>query len=386
MEISATKSFFALITAAGSGRRLGGERPKQYMELAGKAIIRRTVETFLSCPGLQELRVIIDPAHEALYRDSMAGLDLPPPVHGGPERQASIRAGIESFSELDDDAVILLHDAVRPFIRRERIEQIVAAVHDGINAASLALPVADTLARAEDGSYVNRAGLMGLQTPQAFRYGLIRRAHKNAENNGNYTDDTSLVAALGEKVEFLDGDRENFKITTMDDLAMARRLTERPQTRTGTGFDVHAFCEGNKVRLCGIDIPFDRGLAGHSDADVGLHALTDALLGAIAAGDIGSHFPPSDPQWKGADSAVFLKHAVETVKERGGRIVNLDLTLICEAPKIGLHREAMQARVAEICGISPDRVGIKATTTEGLGFTGRREGIAAQAVATVEVP
>ncbi|MBI4031588.1 MAG: 2-C-methyl-D-erythritol 2,4-cyclodiphosphate synthase, partial [Proteobacteria bacterium] len=254
------------------------------------------------------------------------------------------------------------------------------AVHQA-SAATLALPISDTLKRGL-GEYVSRDGLHALQTPQGFHYGLIKRAHEESKND--CADDTGLVAALGHEITLVPGSRENFKITTMDDLKMAEKLLPRT-TRTGLGFDVHAFIDGNKVRLCGVDIPHNKSLAGHSDADAALHAITDALLGAIAAGDIGQHFPPSNPQWKRADSSLFLKKAVEMVRARGGEIVNIDVTIICEAPKIGPYRAEMQTRVAEICGIFPDRIGIKATTTEGLGFTGRGEGIAAQAVVNVIV-
>ena len=381
MEISASDKFatpfYALIAAAGCGARLGGETPKQYLKIGGKAVLRHTIEVFLTCPGLRGLKVIISPAHEPLYREAVDGLSLPEFVTGGDNRKESVFNGLNGFSRLKSNDVILIHDAARPFIRKEQIESVVQAAHSG-GAATLALPVADTLKR-EAGEYLDRDGLYALQTPQGFHYGVIKKAH---ERSGHYTDDTGLVAALGHKIKLVPGSRENFKITTMDDLMMAKKFLPRT-TRTGTGFDVHAFTTGNKVRLCGVDIPHNKSLAGHSDADAGLHALTDALLGAIAAGDIGQHFPPSDPQWKGADSAVFLKKAVEMVHARGGEIVNLDVTLICEAPKVGPHREKMQARVAEICGIKPDQVGIKATTTEGLGFTGRGEGIAVQATAAI---
>ncbi len=251
-------------------------------------------------------------------------------------------------------------------------------------AACLAHPVADTLRRT-DGVYVDRKNLWALQTPQGFTYDLIRRAH---EMGGEATDDTSLVAALGHNIEMVLGSARNIKITTPEDWTMALDMTRQKEIRTGTGFDVHAFAQDKrgKITLCGIEIPHDQGLEGHSDADAGLHALTDALLGALALGDIGQHFPPSDTQWKNASSDRFLKHAVDLVLARGGRIVNLDLTLICESPKIGPHRDAMRNRLAEICGIDPARVSVKATTTERLGFTGRREGIAAQASASIELP
>jgi 2-C-methyl-D-erythritol 4-phosphate cytidylyltransferase / 2-C-methyl-D-erythritol 2,4-cyclodiphosphate synthase len=388
MEISASNSsppsFHALIAAAGSSARLGGDMPKQYRKIKGNTVLRHTLETFLSCPGLQEIRVVIDAAHEALYRESIAGLTLPAPIIGGETRNISVSNGLKSLSGAKKDDFILIHDAARPFIRRQEILAVAGALK-AVRAATLAVPVSDTLRR-DDGEYVDRGGLWAIQTPQGFHYGLIREAHEQAKSK-NATDDTALVAALGEDVKFVEGSRRNFKITTPADWDMAQQMMESGILipRTGFGFDVHAFDAHREgpVRLCGIDVPHGHALAGHSDADVGLHALTDALLGAIASGDIGQHFPPSDPQWRGADSALFLKHAVALIAERGGKIANVDITIICEAPKIGPHREAMQKRVAEICGLSPNQVGIKATTTEGLGFTGRGEGIAAQAVATV---
>lgn len=375
-DISATP-FYALIAAGGSGSRMGGDTPKQYRKIGGKSVLRKTLEAFLTCPGLQGLRIVIDPAHEALYQEAIEGLELPPFVCGGKDRKESVLNGLKSFLNLKHKDILLIHDAARPFIKREQIEAVAKSTHHH-GAATLSLPVSDTLKR-EAGEYVAREGLHMLQTPQGFHYGLIMKAHGQT---GHYTDDTSLVAAMGHEISFVPGSRENFKITTIEDLKMAEKLLPRAP-RTGLGFDVHAFTPGDKTRLCGIDIPHNKSLAGHSDADAGLHAITDALLGAIAAGDIGQHFPPSDPRWKGADSSVFLKHAVEMVRARGGEIVNIDVTIICEAPKIGPHREKMQTRIAEICGITPDQVGIKATTTEGLGFTGRGEGIAAQAIVNI---
>jgi len=391
MEISARNKgltpFYALIVAGGSGTRLGGALPKQYQKIGGKAVLRHTVETFLACPGLKELRVVIHPSHKDLYDDTVSGLNLLPPSHSGEDRKYSVINGLNDFFYLRNEDIILVHDAARPFITVSQIESVAQAALDK-KVATLAIPMADTL-RHDQGNYVNRKGLWSIQTPQGFHYGLLRNAHGTIQ--GDYTDDTSLVAALGHDIEMVEGSRAAFKITTQADMDMAQKLVENKamRIRTGSGFDVHAFGEPRAngcVRICGIDIPHDRGLTGHSDADVGLHALTDALLGAIAAGDIGQHFPPSDPQWKGADSALFLKHAVDMVRARGADISNMDITLICEAPKMGPYRAAMQKRVAEICGVNPDQVGIKATTTEQLGFTGRREGIAAQAIVTIEVP
>lgn len=388
MEIYASSDrphpFYALITAGGSGSRLGGTVPKQYLSMGGKPILRRTIEAFLACSDLRELRVVIDPAHRELYENAVLGLDLPPPVAGGSERNISIFNGIKSFSNLKYEDIILLHDAARPMIGSFAIHDVVTAVlnHD---AATLAVPVTDTI-KYENGLYADRKGLWAIQTPQGFRYGLIKTAHEQASPDAAPTDDTVLVAAMGHEIAFVPGSRSNIKITTAEDLVIAEKLLGAAETRTGSGFDVHAFTDGNHVRLCGIDIPHRHALAGHSDADVMLHALTDALLGAIGAGDIGQHFPPSDPQWKGCDSGVFVQEAIRLVAARGGKIVNIDLTLICETPKIGPYRDAMRQRTAKLCGIGAERVNIKATTTERLGFTGRNEGIAAQAIANVSFP
>lgn len=384
-------SFHVLIVAGGRGERMGGPLPKQYMSLAGKPILRHTIEAFLGCPGLGDLRVVINPNHKALYEQAVEGFDLPPPTFGDKDRKLSVYNGLNDFSYLRNEDIILIHDSVRPFLKNKDIQLLVKEMAEH-ESATLAVPLSDTLIHEKAGTYPDRRGLWAVQTPQAFRYGLIRRAHEQRLPPGQeITDDTGLAAFLGVKTALVPGSRENFKITTPDDLKMAEKMLEnRPYvTRTGTGFDVHAFdFEKNTgfLRIGGVDIPHKYPLKGHSDADVALHALTDALLGALAAGDIGQHFPPSDPQWRGADSAVFLKAAVDMITARGGRIVNLDLTIICEAPKIGPHRERLQGRISDICGVQPGQVGIKATTTEGLGFTGRGEGIAAQAVTTIECP
>lgn len=388
---------FVLIAAAGSGQRLGGDLPKQYRKIAGKTILRHAIDCFLAA-GFSEkqMGVVIDPAHKALYDEAVRGLDLRSVSYGDKTRNKSVYNGLLSFIYAKDKDKILIHDAARPFLRPVEIDKLLSALEQQYQAATLAVPVADTLRYGEQankpilGKTVDRNELWAVQTPQGFHYGALMEAYGQIEPSRNYTDETSLVSDCGIDVAIVEGHRQNFKITTQDDLELAARLMTgagtNMETRTGAGFDVHAFTDGNSVRLCGVDIPHDRKLSGHSDADVGLHAITDALLGAIAAGDIGSHFPPSGPQWKGMESSVFLEKAVALVKEKGGRITHIDLTLICEAPKIGPHREAMQARVAEICGLSPDRISIKATTTEGLGFTGRKEGIAAQAIATVMLP
>ncbi len=384
-------SFHVLIAAAGKSNRLGGYVPKQYQQVGGKAILRHTLEVFLSLHGLKSIRVIIDPEHANWYHDVVTGLSLPPPIHGGTERNISVYNGLKELSDLKDDEIILIHDAARPFVSGAEILEVVKAAHFH-KAVSLSAPVADTMARAnqdEIENYVSRDGLWALQTPQAFQKALIIQAHENEDKNIGITDDTSLVRALGHEVKIVRGSRRNFKITTAEDMEMAQSiLNGQMQTRTGLGYDVHAFDfdTAGPVILCGVDVTHEYKLKGHSDADVGLHAITDALYGAMAEGDIGRHFPPSDDTFKNMDSAVFLKHASGLLQEKGGQIVNIDLTLICEAPKITPYAEKMTGRVAAILGIKPDQVSIKATTSEGLGFTGRREGIAAQAIASVRLP
>lgn len=379
--------FDVIIPAAGSGQRMGGDIPKQYRKLGGKAVLRRTIEKFLSVPGLRTLRVVISPEHETLYRDAVSGLPIDPPVHGGKTRKESVFNGLKSIPPSQDKAHVLVHDAARPLISRDEIQSILAALDDH-EAATLAAPMANTLRR-ESGETVDRNKLWSIQTPQGFRRDLLNKAHEALQDNDKFTDDAGMVEALGHHVELVRGSRMNFKITTEDDFIMAEKLfAAHFETRTGSGYDVHAFdpAPARAVRIGGIDIPHTQKLLGHSDADVALHALTDALLGTIAAGDIGAIFPPSDPQWKGADSEIFLREAARLVTAAGGIITHCDITILCELPKIGPHRAQMQERIAAILGLSPTRVSIKATTTEGLGFTGRKEGIAAQATCTVRLP
>lgn len=389
-----TAAFHALIVAAGTGSRFGGDIPKQYRSLAGKPVLRHSLDTFLGMPGLKSLTVVISPAHLALYRQAVEGLDLAAPVKGGKERKDSVYNGLVSISDIEDKEIILIHDAARPLVREKDIVALLHAMETH-QAATLACPVADTLRYADENgkaaAAIDRSGLWAIQTPQAFRYGILRQAHEAASPGAIYTDDTALASAHGIAVGFVVGHKSNFKITETGDIILAEAvLSAHSDIRTGTGFDVHPFDDLSRdvhaIRLCGVDVPHDEKLKGHSDADVGLHALTDALLGAIGAGDIGMLFPPSDPAFKDMDSAVFLRKALELVRNRGGRINNVDITLICEEPKIGPHREAIVARIAGLLEIAPDRVNVKATTTERLGFTGRQEGIAAQAVATVSLP
>ena len=378
----------ALIVAAGSGTRLGGEVPKQYLPLAGSAVLRHSVETFLRHPAISAVRVVINAEHRPLYDSALTGLAMLSPVAGGASRQESVRNGLESLADLRPDRV-LIHDAARPFITAAIIDRTLAALDDA-PAAVVAVPVTDTLKRGRDGCVagtVDRSALWRAQTPQAFRYADILAAHRQAAGAA-MTDDAAVAEAAGLPVKLVMGADDNFKITTSDDLQRAQRLAGPgvQEFRTGTGYDVHRFAPGDSVTICGVRIAHEHSLEGHSDADVGLHALTDAILGTIGAGDLGSHFPPGDPQWRGADSAQFLAHAAGLVAAKGGRISHVDVTLICERPKIAPHRAAMIARIAAILGIDEGRVSVKATTTEGLGFTGRREGIAAQAVATVALP
>ncbi len=377
-------SVAVLIVAAGSGSRHGGDFPKQYQSLAGFPLLRHTVAAFLAHPAVDHVRVVIGADHETLYRDAVGNLDLPAPVIGGPTRQDSVRRGLESFAA-DPPQKILIHDAARPLVDSSIIDRVLDRLDAG-PAAVVAMPVVDSLRR-ESGGPVDRSGLWQVQTPQGFAFGAILAAHRAATDD-LATDDATLAEQAGIPITLVEGAMSNLKITRAGDLATAEAFLSARlgDIRTGSGFDVHRFAPGDHVTICGIAVPHTHALEGHSDADVGLHALTDAILGCIGSGDIGSHFSPADPRWKGADSAKFLRHAVDLVTERGGRVAHLDVTIICERPKIGPHRTAMVARVAEIAGLRLDQVSVKATTTEGLGFTGRNEGIAAQGVATVRLP
>lgn len=384
----------ALIVAAGRGERAGGGLPKQYRSLAGIPVLRRAIGVFLQHPRVDAVRVMIAEEHRALYESATAGLDLGPTVIGGAERQASVLNGLESLADAAPDRV-LIHDAARPMVPPVVIDRVLDALDD-TPAALPVLAVADTLRRGADGvaaGTVSRDGLWRAQTPQGMLYPAILDAHRRAAaEDVTVTDDAALMEWAGHPVALVAGAEEAMKITTAEDFAMAERLIAGAmETRVGTGFDVHRLGEKTAggvdgVALGGIVIPHERALLGHSDADVGLHALTDALLGALGDGDIGAHFPPSDPQWKGAASDRFLADACRRVRDAGGTIRHLDLTVICERPKVGPHREAMRARIADICGVSVHRVSVKATTTERLGFPGRGEGIAAQAAATIALP
>lgn len=380
----------ALIVAAGRGSRFGGPLPKQYALLDGEPVLRRTISVFRDTPAIDRVLVVIGPEDDARYAAATQGLGLPRAVQGGSSRQQSVLNGLEALAAAAPE-FIAIHDAARPFVRPADIEACLAAASaNGVDGAILGIPLADTLKRVGAGGTISetvpRRDLWRAQTPQVFRFAPLLAAHRAAaslaaDETTALTDDAAVAERAGLTLVMVPGSEDNRKITTTADLA-----SPAMETRTAFGFDVHGFAPGNAVMLGGIAIPHTHALAGHSDADVALHALTDAVLGTIAAGDIGKHFPPSDPQWRGASSDRFLRHAVDLVAARGGRIVHLDVTIVCEAPKVGPHREAMANSIAAIAGVAAGRVSVKATTTEGLGFTGRREGIAAQAIATVELP
>jgi 2-C-methyl-D-erythritol 4-phosphate cytidylyltransferase/2-C-methyl-D-erythritol 2,4-cyclodiphosphate synthase len=382
----------ALIVAAGRGVRAGGDIPKQYQPVLGRCALARTLALFAGHPEVDLVQPVIGADDGPMYQK----LANPPaavlaPVTGGATRQASVRAGLAALAAHQPD-VVLIHDAARPFASQALVSRAIQVGSRG--AAVPGVPVTDTIKAVDAAenveSTVDRSRLRAVQTPQAFPFALICDLHARAAAAGreDFTDDAALAEWAKLPVEVFAGEPGNTKLTTPEDftLAEARLLAALADVRTGSGFDVHAFGEGDHVILGGLKIPFSRGLAGHSDADVVLHALTDAVLGAIGSGDIGFHFPPSDPKWKGAASDQFLAHAVELVKEKGGLIAHLDATVICEAPKIGPNREAMRQSIARITGLALERVSVKATTTEKLGFTGRQEGIAALASATVRLP
>jgi len=382
----------AIVVAAGRGLRAGGDLPKQYRDFGGEPVIRPSLARFAAHPGIAFVQPVIHPQDEPIYRASTAGIDLLAPVGGGATRQASVRAGLEALVPRRPD-IVLVHDAARPFLSDDLIARAIAAA-SASGAAVPAVAIADTVKRVDDAGIVvetiDRTRLRGIQTPQAFAFELLHQAHRRAAASGrdDFTDDAALAEWAGHKVAVFEGEAANVKLTTNEDFmrAEALLLARLADVRTGSGFDVHAFADGDHVMLGGVRIAHARGLAGHSDADVVLHALVDAILGALADGDIGQHFPPSDPQWLGAASDRFLAFACERVRARGGLIAHLDATVVCEAPRVGPHRDTMRARIAAIAGIPAGRVAVKATTSEQLGFTGRREGIAAMATATVRLP
>jgi len=378
----------ALVVAAGRGNRFGGELPKQYARLGGRPVLRYSLEAYCRHPGVAAVQAVIHPDDREYYDQAVAGLGLPPPAAGGATRQESVRRGLEHLAAAAP-ARVLIHDAARPFVDTGTIDRVLRAL-DAAPGAIAALPVTDTLKQGRDGRIagtVPRDGLWRAQTPQGFRFAEILAAHRAAAG-AEFTDDAAVAEHAGLAVTLVEGGADNLKITSARDLERAERwlAARQDETRVGQGFDVHRFGPGDHVMLCGVRIAHDAGLIGHSDADVGLHALTDAILGALGAGDIGSHFPPSDARWRGAESALFLRHANDLARQRGGRIAHVDVTLICERPKVAPHRAAMVARVAEVLDLATERVSVKATTTEGLGFAGRGEGIAAQATATLRLP
>ena len=391
MTIEGKMENVALVVAAGRGSRAGQSAPKQYVRLAGTSVLRRTLQALSAHERIDAVQVVIGDGDHAAYEEAVAGLaGLLPPVVGGATRQQSVLNGMEALAASAPRRV-LIHDAARPFVSPALVDRVIDACDDRTGAIP-ALTINETVKRVEAGlisATVPRDDLATAQTPQGFPFDALLDAHREAAASGrtDLTDDAAVAALAGIAVRVVDGDRANMKLTTPADFQTAEQtLNIEMETRSAQGYDVHAFGDGHSVWLCGVEIAHDRGLSGHSDADVGLHALTDALLGTIADGDIGRHFPPSDPQWKGARSDRFLADAVRRVRERGGRIVNLDVTLICERPKIGPHSDAMRATIAKIAEIDVGRVSVKATTSERLGFTGREEGIAAMAMATVALP
>jgi 2-C-methyl-D-erythritol 4-phosphate cytidylyltransferase/2-C-methyl-D-erythritol 2,4-cyclodiphosphate synthase len=382
----------AVVVAAGRGLRAGGDIPKQFQPLGGQPMLRHSLVTLVEHPNVGLVQPVIGTEDGETFLSSAVALDILAPVTGGATRQASVRAGLEALAPKSPD-LVLVHDAARPFVSAALISRAIAAAAK-TGAAVPALPVTDTVKTVDANSRItgtlDRAALRTVQTPQAFAFGPLLDAHRRAAKEGrnDFTDDAALAEWAGLSVTVFEGEAGNIKLTTADDFArvQAAQFASLGDVRTGTGIDVHAFGAGDHVMLGGIRIAHERALTGHSDADVVLHALTDAILGALADGDIGAHFPPTDPQWRGASSDRFLAFAVERLKARGGRIAHLDITVVCESPRIGPHRDAMRARIAQLAGIDLARVAVKATTSEKLGFTGRGEGIAAYATATIRLP
>ena len=388
-------SVVALIVAAGSGQRFASDLPKQFHSLQGRAILRHSVERFLQHPAIDRVMVVYPPDWHQATRATLAGLDVTL-VAGGQSRQQSVFLGLDALRQSDAPDHVLIHDAVRPLTCSALIDRVIAGLRDH-QAVIPGLAVTDTLKQTiTDQQHsivthtVNRQDMIRVQTPQGFDFPVIFSAHQQFADQ-MLTDDAALIEATGGIIAVVPGDERNLKITHPSDLALAESWAESwlaPQRvvtdfRVGSGFDVHRLVPGDGVILCGHKIAGDWALLGHSDADVGLHALCDAIFGALADGDIGQHFPPNDPQWRGANSTIFLRHALDRLAARGGTLHQIDVTLICEHPKIGPHRAAILARLSHLCGLPPDRIGLKATTTEKLGFAGRGEGIAAQAVVMV---
>ena len=377
----------ALIVAAGQGSRAGGDAPKQFRTVAGKVVLAHAYDALAAHGGVDAIHVVLGEGQEATARALLGERAVASFVSGADSRRGSVRAGLEAIAAAGGADIVLIHDAARPFLPVVVVDRLIDAL-DRAEGAVPTLPVADTLVRGRDGRMaetVDRAALYAVQTPQAFRFPTILAAHRAWDEAEEATDDAQIMRRCGHDVIMVQGDERLAKLTFPEDFARAERALPRT-TRVGMGYDVHRLAPDELLWLGGILIPHDRGLAGHSDADVALHAIVDAILGALAEGDIGSHFPPSDPQWRGAASDKFLAYARDRVAARGGAIEHIDLTIICEAPKIGPHRDAMRARIAEILAVPVDRISVKATTTERLGFAGRLEGIASQAVATLTLP
>ncbi|WMT70865.1 bifunctional 2-C-methyl-D-erythritol 4-phosphate cytidylyltransferase/2-C-methyl-D-erythritol 2,4-cyclodiphosphate synthase [Bradyrhizobium sp. Ash2021] len=382
----------AILVAAGRGLRAGAGGPKQYRTIGGQTVIFRAMEAFCRHPDVFAVQPVVNPDDAAVFNEAVRGLRHAPPTSGGATRQASVHAGLEALASEKPD-IVLIHDAARPFVTAAVISRAIDAA-GRTGAAIPAIAVTDTIKLTGETGDVeatpDRARLRIAQTPQAFRFEIILEAHRRAARDGrsDFTDDAALAEWAGLTVATFEGDPANMKLTTPEDFVReeARLGAMLGDIRTGTGYDVHAFGDGDHLMICGVRVPHTRGFLAHSDGDVGLHALVDAILGALADGDIGSHFPPSDLKWKGASSDQFLRYAVDRVTARGGRIANLEVTMICERPKIGPLRDTMRARIAEITGINISRIAVKATTSERLGFTGREEGIAATASATIRLP
>ena len=387
-----SKRTAAIIVAAGRGLRAGTGGPKQYRSIGGRTVLARAMEPFCRHPGITAVQPVRNPDDADIFDQAVCDLKYLTPTDGGATRQASVRAGLEALA-LHKPDIVLIHDAARAFVTPGVISRAIdAALLTG--AAIPVVPVNDTVkivnAAGEVTATPDRSFLRSAQTPQAFRFDVILDAHRRALKEGreDFTDDAALAEWAGLTVATFEGDAANMKLTTPEDFAReeARLGAMLGDIRTGTGYDVHALTDGDHLMLCGVRVPFNRGFLAHSDGDVGLHAIVDAILGALADGDIGSHFPPSDAKWKGAASDQFLKHALDLVAQRGGRIAHLEVTMICEAPKIGPLRDAMRAKISEITGLPQSRIAVKATTSERLGFTGRQEGIAATASATIRLP
>ncbi|MEM7122627.1 MAG: bifunctional 2-C-methyl-D-erythritol 4-phosphate cytidylyltransferase/2-C-methyl-D-erythritol 2,4-cyclodiphosphate synthase [Pseudomonadota bacterium] len=379
-------STVALIVAAGRGERAGSDLPKQYADIAGKPLLSWTLGAFHDHPAIDGVRVVIDPAWRDQYDRAVDGLDLGPPIDGGATRQASVAAGLEALTD-HAPGNVLIHDAARPFVSANLIQRVVDALATD-RAVLPGLAVPDTLKRCETGIVVAtepRDGLWAAQTPQGFHFDAILEAHRQATGQA-LTDDAAVAEAAGMTVRMIEGAVDNTKITTPDDLERARSSLGRREIRTGMGFDVHAFTDGAHVTLCGIDVPHTHGLAGNSDADVGLHVLIDAIFGALGTGDLGTHFPPNDTTWHGRPSSDLLAVAVAMMKERDARLINADITLICERPRLARHQPVMRERVASLLDAPLSRINVKVTSTDGLGFAGRGEGIAGSAVVTMDLP